>query len=109
MYKDQLQGEKEEKENTEYTMLNEIKENEVPKVPESQEHQQVPQASANVRRYTWLSRAPERFSPSLYYLLMTDYGEPKCYEEGMHVSRPGLDPVTLDVYDVYIVMIMVWS
>ena len=25
------------------------------------------------------------------------------------MSRPGLDPVTLDIYDVYIVMIMVWS
>ena len=33
MYKDQLQGKKEEKENTEYTMLDEIKENEVPKAP----------------------------------------------------------------------------
>ena len=33
MYKDKLQGKKEENENTEYMMLNEIKENEVPKVP----------------------------------------------------------------------------
>ena len=37
MYKDQLQGNKEEKENTEYTVLDEIKENEVPKAPENQE------------------------------------------------------------------------
>ena len=37
MYKDQLQGKKEEKENTEYTVLDEIKENEVPKVLENQE------------------------------------------------------------------------
>ena len=33
MYKDQLQGKKEEKENIEYTVLDEIKENEVIKVP----------------------------------------------------------------------------
>ena len=37
MYKDQLQGMKEEKENTEYIVLDEIKENEVPKAPENQE------------------------------------------------------------------------
>ena len=36
MYKDQLQGKKEEKENKEYTVLDEIKQNEVPKVPENQ-------------------------------------------------------------------------
>ena len=35
MYKDQLQGNKEEKENIEYTMLDEIIENEVPKVQEN--------------------------------------------------------------------------
>ena len=33
MYKDQLEGKKEEKENTKYTMLDEIKENEIPKLP----------------------------------------------------------------------------
>ena len=37
MYKDQLQGNKEEKENIEYIVLDEIKENEVPKGPENQE------------------------------------------------------------------------
>ena len=56
MYKDQLQGKKEEKENTEYTVLDEINENEVPKVPENQEQQQVPKTSTDVRRYTKLSR-----------------------------------------------------
>ena len=33
MYKDQLQGKREEKKNTKYIVLDEIKENEVPKVP----------------------------------------------------------------------------
>jgi hypothetical protein len=35
---------------------------------------------------TRLSRPPERYSPSLYYLLLTDYGEPECYEEAMQVD-----------------------
>ena len=64
-------------------MLDEIKENEVPKVPKNQEQQQVPQTLACVRRSTKLSRPPEWFSPSLYYLLMTDSGESECYEEAM--------------------------
>ena len=59
MYKDQLQGKKEEKENTEYIVLDEIKENEVPKAPENQEQQQVPQNLENVRIYTRLSGPPE--------------------------------------------------
>ena len=46
MYKDQLQGKKEEKENTEYTVLDQIKENEVPKAPKNQEQQQVPKTPA---------------------------------------------------------------
>ena len=37
IYKDQLQGKKEEKENTEYAVLDEIKENEIPKAPKNQE------------------------------------------------------------------------
>ena len=64
-------------------MLDEIKENEVRKALENQEQQHVPQTPGNVRKYTRLSRPPERFSPSLYYLLMTDSGEPECYEEAM--------------------------
>ena len=59
MYKDQLQGKKEEKQNTEYIVLDEIKENEVPKAPENQEKQQVPETPATVRKYTRLSRPPE--------------------------------------------------
>jgi len=67
-------------------VLEEIKENEVPKVPENQEQQQVPENPATVRRSTRLSRLPERYSPSMYYLLMTDSGEPECYEEAMQVE-----------------------
>ena len=86
MYKYQLQGKKEEKENTKYIVLDEIKENEVPKELENQEQQEVPKNPATIRKSTRLSRPPERFSPSLYYLLMTDSGEPECYEEAMQVE-----------------------
>ena len=85
MNKDQLQGNKEEKENMEYTLLDEIKENVVSNVPENQEQQQVPQTLAIVRRYTMLSRPSKQFSPSPYYLLMIDSGEPEFYEEAMQV------------------------
>ena len=67
-------------------MLDEIKENEVPKAPENQEQHQVPEFLANVRKSTRLSRLPERFSPSMYYLLMTDSGEPECFEEAIQVE-----------------------
>ena len=75
MYKDQLQRKKHEKEDIEYIVLDEIKENEIPKAPENQndqQQQQVPQTPASVvRKSTRLSRPPERYSPSLYYALLT--------------------------------------
>jgi hypothetical protein len=69
-------------------VLDEITEKEIPKETENQnvqqQEQQVPQTPASVvRRSTTLSIPPERYSPSLYYLLLTDYGEPECYEEAM--------------------------
>ena len=71
-------------------MLDEIKENEIPKAPENQndqEQQEVPQTPASVvRKSTRLSRPPERYSPSLYYALLIDSGEPEGYEEVMHVE-----------------------
>jgi hypothetical protein len=72
-------------------MLDEIKEKEIPEVRENQnvqqQEQQVPQATPSVVRIsTRLSTPPKRYSPSLYYLLLIDYGEPKCYEEAMLVD-----------------------
>jgi hypothetical protein len=29
---------------------------------------------------------PKRYSPSLYYLLLTDSGEPECYDEALQVD-----------------------
>jgi hypothetical protein len=72
-------------------MLDEITKKEIPEVPENQnvqqQEQQVPQTFASVViRYTKLSRPPERYSPSFYYLLLIDFGELECYEEAMHVD-----------------------
>jgi len=33
-----------------------------------------------------MTRAPERYSPSLHYLLLTDSDEPECYEEALQVE-----------------------
>jgi hypothetical protein len=86
MYKDQLQGKKQEEEKQEYTVLDEINEKEIPKEPKKQnvqqQEQEVPQTPTSlVRRST--SIPPERYYPSLYYLLLTESGELECYEEAM--------------------------
>jgi hypothetical protein len=91
MYKDQLQGKKQEEEKQEYTVLDEITKKENPKEPEKQnvqqQEKQVPQTPASVVRIsTRLSIPPEQYSPSLYHLLLTDSGEPECYEEPMQVD-----------------------
>jgi hypothetical protein len=88
MYKDQLQRKKQEEEKQEYTVLDEITEKEIPKELENQnvqqQEQQVPQTpTIVVITSTRLSIPPERYSPSLYYLLLIDSGEPECYEEAM--------------------------
>ena len=72
-------------------MLDEITGKKIPKVPENQNIQQhdqhVPQTPASVViRSTRLSRPPERYSPSLYYLLLIDSGESECYEAAMQVD-----------------------
>jgi hypothetical protein len=72
-------------------VLDEMIEKEIPKVPENinvqQQEKQVPQNPTSVvRRYTRLNRPPERYSPSLYYLLLTDSGELECYEVAMQVD-----------------------
>jgi hypothetical protein len=81
MYKDPLQGKKQEKEKLEYTVLDEITKKEIPKVPKNknvqQQEEHVPETSTTVvKRSTSLSRPPERYSPSLYYLLLNEFREP---------------------------------
>ena len=96
MYKNQLQEKKQEKESKEYTVLDEITEklkvpennnNQQPQQQQPPQQQQAPQTpESGVRRSTRIIRPPERYSPSLYYLLLTDSGEPECYEEAMQVE-----------------------
>ena len=45
-----------------------------------------PTPQSELRRSTRTIRAPEIYSPSLPYLLLTDSGEPKCYEEALQVE-----------------------
>ena len=52
-----------------------------------QQQQQVPHTPESVvRRSTRESIPPERYSPSLYYLLLTDGGEPESHEEAMQME-----------------------
>ena len=69
-------------------MLDDIQKDNVPVVPHApqQPQQKIPHTSVNVRRSTRLSRPLERFSPSLYSILLTDVGEPKCYDEAVQVD-----------------------
>jgi hypothetical protein len=72
-------------------VLDEITGKEIPKVLENhnvqQQDQHAPQTPASVvRRSTRLGIPPERYSPSFYYLLLSDSGELECYEEAMQVD-----------------------
>jgi hypothetical protein len=72
-------------------VLDEITKKEIPKLLENQslqqQEQQAPQTPTSVvRRSTRLSRPPERYAPSLYYLLLTNSGVSECYEEAMQVD-----------------------
>ena len=48
--------------------------------------QQIPHTSVNVRWSTRPSIPLEIFSPSLYYILFSHVGKPKCYDEAMQVD-----------------------
>lgn len=56
--------------------------------PEQQlEQQQALQTpEIGVRRSTRIIRPHERYSPSLYYVLLSDSGETECYEEAVQVE-----------------------
>ena len=52
--------------------------------PQQKQAPQTPESG--VRRSTKIIRPPERHSPSLYYVLLSDSGEPECYEEAVQVE-----------------------
>ena len=85
-YKDLLQ--KNEKKEDDYVVLDDTPKDDVPTISHDlqQPQQKIPHTPMNVRRSTWLSRPPLRFSPSLYSILLTDAGEPECYAEAVQVD-----------------------
>ena len=54
-----------------------------PIVHEEQVQPQAPEAQQVLRRSTRAHRAPERYVPSLDYVMLTYSEEPSCYEEAM--------------------------
>ena len=86
MYKDLLQ--QHEKKEDDYVVLDDTPKADVPAIPHDvqQLQQQITHNPMNVRQSTRLSRTPKRFSPSLYSILLTDFGEPKCYDEAVQMD-----------------------
>ena len=83
LYKDLLQ--QHEKKEDDYVVLDDTPKDDVPTFPHDlqQPQQQILHTPVNVRWSTRLSRPLEIFSPSLYSILLTDVGEPKCYDESV--------------------------
>ena len=48
--------------------------------------EQAKSSSQALRRSTRMSHPPDRFVPSLNYVLLTDSGEPSCYAEAMQMD-----------------------
>ena len=61
-------------------MLDDTPKVDVPSLPHDVQ-QQIPHTPVTIRWSRMQSRPPKRFSPSLYYILLTDAGEHKCYDE----------------------------
>ena len=70
-------------------MLDDTPKDDVPTIPHDvqQPQQKIPHTPVNVRWSTTLSRTPERFSPSLYSILLKDGGKPECYDEAVQVDQ----------------------
>ena len=92
MYKDKLtvvSGLTEiDQKKSEFVNLDELTESTVQKMGEEDKenvNSQVDQSTpvAEVRRSSRNIRRPHHYSPTLNYLLLTDGGEPKCYDEAL--------------------------
>jgi len=51
---------------------------------------------SELRRSTMTTRSPERYSPALHYLLLTDSAESECYEEALQVEDKVKLELTMD-------------
>ena len=77
-----------EKKENDYLVLDDTPKDDVPTIPHDvqQQQQQIPHTPVNVRQSTRQIRPPKIFSSSLYLILLTDVGEPKCYDEVVQVD-----------------------
>ncbi|KAE8715229.1 hypothetical protein F3Y22_tig00110186pilonHSYRG00194 [Hibiscus syriacus] len=85
MYKDRSTAESSntEAETKEFAEFEDISGNDVQINPEAvQEEPHTPE----LRRSSRIPKPTQRYSPSLHYLLLTDNGEPECYDEAMQVE-----------------------
>uniref|UniRef100_A0A0D2ZUC8 Retroviral polymerase SH3-like domain-containing protein n=1 Tax=Brassica oleracea var. oleracea TaxID=109376 RepID=A0A0D2ZUC8_BRAOL len=70
------------------TAEEEISQDESGEAEESDDSEVVPYTPVTeLRRSSKIIRKPVRFSPSLNYILLTDRGEPDCYDEAMQVDE----------------------
>ena len=77
---------------SEFVNLDELTESTVQKKGEEDKENvnlQVDQSTpvAEVRRSSKNIRPPHHYSPTLNYLLLTDGGEPECYDEALQVEN----------------------
>ena len=86
LYKDLLQ--QHEKKEDDYVVLDDTPKANIPAIPHDvqQPQKKIPHTLVNVRRSTRQIRPPQRFSPSLYSILLTDASEPESYDEAMQVD-----------------------
>ena len=87
MYKDLLH--QHEKKEDDYVVLDDTPKHDVPAIRhyvQQQQQQKIPHTPVTVRQSTRQTRPRERFSPSLYSILLTDAGEPECYDEAVQVD-----------------------
>ena len=70
---------------SEFVKLDDVPVKKIWSIPEENEELRVepPTPQSELRRSTRISRASERYSPSLHYMLLTDSGESECYEEAL--------------------------
>ncbi|KAH9293289.1 hypothetical protein KI387_041513, partial [Taxus chinensis] len=93
MYKQQLQENREESKK-EYAVVEDLPDGKVTHESVQEPTQQEPQTPI-LRRSSRVRREPEHFSP-LYYLLLTDSGEPESFDEAMQVDAKKKWEQTMD-------------
>ncbi|KAE8711123.1 hypothetical protein F3Y22_tig00110303pilonHSYRG00264 [Hibiscus syriacus] len=86
IYKDRSTAESSntEAETKEFAEFEEISGNDVQISPEAVQEEEP--GTPELRRSSRILKPTQRYSPSLHYLLLTDNGEPECYDEAMQVE-----------------------